>query len=395
MRSWIGPVSYVLVALAAFGCYIYSLRLTVDFKDLNSLPYVKDNCKVLPGIGAAEDLVVDPTTGLVYIAHASVMGRRTKFFPAANNYNKNFEPEHFLQSISVMDPDTQEITALEFEGFEGHDYISHGINVVPSSDANAKFTYVSVINHERTGSVVTIFKHAHGSNVLQYLHEFKSPKIRSPNSVTAIGPNEIYVTNDHYFPKGFLRIVEFLLMPIASTNVVHCTYNPQTSKTQCESAVDGLAMANGIEYLPARDEIVVTESTTGRVTFFPRLSGTKASGKLDTVHKRVTNIGTALDNVRIVPGTSDVIVAAFPDMPKLINQLSNHDNLTLKVPVMGILLKESESYTKLNVAHHSSGESKGTQSMVTGYGVPPRQRQLLAGSFMNAGLLVCDLPKDL
>lgn len=389
-----GPVGYLLVAVAAFGYYLYSLRLPIEFKDLNSLSYVTNSCKVLPGVGATEDVVVDPSTGHVYIAHAPAQDRRGKFFPGLNRWGKDYEESAYLHSISIMDPETQKITALEFEGFEGHDYVAHGINVVPSNDPAQKSSHVFVVNHKRSGSVVSVFKHEHGSKTLQYQHDFKSPKIYTPNSVAPIGPNEIYVTNDHFFPQGLLRVAEFMLMPIGSTNVMHCTYNPQSGATSCNKATDKLGMANGIEYIPARDEIVVAESTTGRVTFFPRLKGPKDNGRLDAVHKRATNIGAGVDNVRIIPGTNDVIVTAFPDMHKLVDQMGHTTDTSISVPAMAVVLKESESYTKSKVVYHSNGEGSDALSFMTGFAVLPQQNLVVGGSVVNEGLLVCDLPKN-
>lgn len=378
-----GKLGYALVALIAIFVTYRSYKLDHNLLDLNSMPMVNNkNCHVYEEIGPAEDVIMDPTNGILYVA-AGRKADRVEYYPPFGAINKSLNKSAFHDYIATFDPDTKKVTKLTFEGFEGHDFVGHGVSLIPAEDGESN--YVFVVNHERTGSVVSVFQHKRGASTIQYLHEFKSPGLYTPNSVAAISPYEIYSTNDHYFPSGTLRTLENALLPIGSTNVQRCTFDPKTRKTSCKAAVTKLGSANGIEYLRERDEIVFLQSTVGVATFVPRDPST---GALDLTKKRVTNLGGALDNVRRVPGTNDIIAMAFPDIGAILSQMHDIKGYKANVPNMVFFLKESENYSEPHVLFHDDGSQL---SFTTGATVIPRRGEIAIGSVLNHGLMICKI----
>lgn len=385
------PLTYVMIAIMAIGASIYSIQLPREFGDLTQAPTVNgDNCHKLNNIGSVADLVVDETTTLVYVSSGKNK-HRNEYYPPFGLHNRGLRSVYYHDYVALYNPSTEKFKILEFENFEGHDFIGQGIAITRAQEAGDNSNFLYFVNHKRSGPVISVFKHKKGTSTLQYLHEFKSPSfIYTPSAVAPISPFEVYITNDHYFTRGPGRLLENALSPLASGNVVHCIFDPKSKETSCNKVVTGLAMPNGLEYLPARNELVVGESMTGHVTFFPRVPDSQ-TGDVDASQKRVTDIGAPLSNIRRVPGRNDLIVSVLPDLGRTSKVLANvtHD---LPVPGMAVFLREVSNYEQPVLAYHGKGEQL---SFMSGYSMLPSKRQLLGGSALNDGILVCDLDYSL
>lgn len=393
-----GPLMYALVAIVAVGIAIYSFRLPFNFTDINKSPYTNNNrCRKISGIGASEDVVADETTGMVYLGTGTHDGR-TVFHPGCNFAEKNHHDNSiYRDKVMMLNTATEALTELKIEGYEGQDFVSHGMAMLPSEDKNDNSNYLFFVNHKRTGSVISVFKHQKGTSAVQFQHEFKHPGIKTPNSVAPISPFEVYVTNDHYFKARALKMVEAILGPFPITNVVRCTVNPAhpTKGASCTSVLSGLAYANGIEFLRGRNELAVAETMAGRVNFLPR---DPVTGALDVSNKRSVNLGIAVDNIRRVPATAggmtsdDLVVASFPDPFVTLDSLVHPVTFNKTVAAMAVYLRASDNYLRPLVAFHDkAGAGLNT---LTGYTMVPSKRKLVAGSVMYDGLVVCDVDYD-
>lgn len=397
-------LTWVLVALLGIGASLYSIYPGGEHMlPLASGPRVNhSHCKLLKEVGSVEDVVADETTGLVYLGSGTTKGR-SKYFPGMSNHDHNVDnPETYRDKIYQFNPVTEQFKQLTIEGYDGQDFVSHGISMIPSEDPiNDNSNYLFFVNHKRSGSVISVFKHKKGTDTVEFLHEFKHDKIFTPNSVAAISINEIYLTNDHYYKNKIGKTLEILVPYFANSNILHCIRDEKTKTSSCSIAVDRLKYANGIEYIPGRSEIVLAESATGRVTIFPRVSlpvpsvdtgAIETVSILDTTKSRSIYAGSYIDNVRRVPGTNDFVVATFPDQAKTVNLLAKKKGFAeIPLPAMALYFKESNNYNESQVLYHDGGEVLG---FLTGFSVLPSKRQLVGGSCLFEGLLFCDLEYD-
>ncbi|KAF5100085.1 hypothetical protein D0Z00_001422 [Geotrichum galactomycetum] len=177
-------------------------------------------------------------------------------------------------------------------------------------------------------------------------------------------------------------MMEVLLGPLGTTNIVHCQLDPASLESTCTSAVSKLAFANGLEYIASTNEVISAETTRGRVTRYPVLPG----GKLDVANSHSLYFGMALDNVRRVPGTRDFVVATFPDLERLFPALKSPASYKGTVPARALYVRESNDYSHEQVIYNDDGQ---VLSFVTGYLYAQGAGKLLGGSVLYEGLLVC------
>lgn len=391
-------MTYALVAIVAVVIAVYTFRQPPQFTDIYKSSFTNNGrCRKLTDIGASEDVVADETTGMAYLGTGSHIGR-TVFHPGCNKLEKqHHDVSVYRDKVMLLNMATEDLTELKIEGYDGQDFVTHGIAMLPSKDKEDNSNYLFFVNHKRTGSVISVFKHQKGTGAVQFQHEFKHPEMYTPNSVAPVSPYEVYATNDHYFKHGLLKMAEGILGPFPITNVVRCTVDPAhpTAGATCTPAVTGLVYANGIEFLPARNELAVAETMAGRVNFLPR---DPVTGALDGAKKRTVSLGIAVDNLRRVPATAagmtseDLVVAAFPDPHATIDSLIHAKTFNKTVSAMAVYLRASDNYMQPLVAFHDK-TGAGLHTL-TGYTMVPSKRKLVAGSVMYDGLVVCDVDYD-
>lgn len=159
---------------------------------------------LLPAI----ELVLHAPSGLVYLACSSIPGRI-----AWAPYTLNFERSPSLPKdyIAFYDPSTSAVRKLSFQNtYEGFEYHSHGMDVVPSkSDPNVLFVYL--VNHrpqsgDKEGkekvlgadSVIELFKTTVGGDTLTHVKTFEDADvIVTPNDISGSSDGEsFFFTND-------------------------------------------------------------------------------------------------------------------------------------------------------------------------------------------------------
>jgi hypothetical protein len=369
----------VLVSLVAIFLGFRFVKVDGGVKSITNVPLINhEQCHLLSQFGSLEDLIADEATGLVYFS-AGTRDGRLEYFPGLS-LSKTTNTTHrvFHDQVYLFDPAAETAVALEIQGDNLGDFVTHGVSLVTGELDNHLF----FVNHKRTGSVVSVFKHTKGTTVLKHLHDFKHSAIHTPNSVAAVSPTEVYISNDHWSKMHILRMMEVLLGPLGTTNIVHCQLDPKSLESTCTPAVTKLAYANGLEYIASTNEVISAETTRGRVTRYPVLPG----GKLDVTNAHSLYFNVALDNIRRVSGTNDFVVATFPDLERLFPALKDLANYKGTVPARALYLREADGYSHEHVLYNDDGQ---VLSFVTGYLYAKSAGKLLGGSVLYEGLLVC------
>lgn len=187
---------------------------------------------------------------------------------------------------------------LELRGFPGtgaENRSFHGIDVNELPDGSVS---IYVINHLREESVVDKFVHSPGTGfVMHVLRVPTAPQVPHPNSVFALperdGESAFYVTNDHFYERGWLRYFEAL------TRRRWGWVSYYSSRTGWRRAVSGLAGANGIvgDKTPGgKRRVYVSETFDGAV----RVLEEEAEGGLREVQK--VKVDMLADNLALAEG---------------------------------------------------------------------------------------------
>ncbi|KLU84492.1 hypothetical protein MAPG_03533 [Magnaporthiopsis poae ATCC 64411] len=121
-----------------------------------------------------------------------------------------------------------------------------------------------VVNHHRRGSRLEIFRLGLEADppVARYLRTITHPLVYSPNSIAAVTKNELYVTNDHFFPVGaypWLSFLEtYLAPPLAGVTYLKLDDLALESNSQAEPVLEAQTAAR----LPFANGAVLLNTTT-------------------------------------------------------------------------------------------------------------------------------------
>lgn len=181
----------------------------------------------------------------------------------------------------------------------------HGLSLFTSETA----TLLYAVSHDgdlyskEEGHSVEVFEWTK-DNRLIHLRSIRHPAIRSPNDLAVVGVDKFYISNDWYFLKGFMRIVEqYLLLPI--TNVVY--YDNGKARV----AASGLRYANGVTASfgtdGAADKLYVSEVMDRAVNQFAIDPETA-----ELTHLQTYSVGGSPDNISI-NASGELLIAVIHD----------------------------------------------------------------------------------
>lgn len=387
--------SFIIILLAAISWYVYNEKYVLIHKvaeygmprlethlfgRINDTQVNHEQCKVVhPEVGSCEDLIIDDTSGLIYLPCGDPV-LKGSFFPGCGNFDFEGRNGKIRDSLYLYNPQNEEMNSLEVRGYDGKALILHGIDLLVDEEDNTKRT-IFIVNHHSTHSVISAFSHKLGETHVDHLYDAESPLIYTPNSVTAISPTAFYVTNDHTFREPPLRnVAELLGSRNVFTDVTYCQYNLEEGSTTCEKKVPGFAYANGIARFENGAKIAVTDSMGSNVTIFSRDVETNDLTKLSS-----TPMGCVLDNIR-VDSNGDLIVACFPNPGKLFARLGDIGNSTKRVDLASLKLTPGNEVPEVLV--HEKGE---LFSIMTGTTFDPNSKTVYGASLGENGLLICQL----
>jgi arylesterase / paraoxonase len=320
---------FILSMIIFFICgawFLHMLWSVGQFKTIE--PHYDGTCTQISRIVGAEDITIDAKTGTAYISScdrrsigAGGMGKGGIY---AYGLTQS-EPE-----LILLTPDA------------GDDFRPHGISLYKGSDGQ---DVLFVVNHEGGIHRIDIFDFDKDRLVLR--KSLSDPMVVSPNDVTALGPDRFYVTNDHHYVSGIMRMLEEYL-PLHLGNVVYY------DGARFTEAASRIGYANGINISRDKNEVYVCSPTERRMHVYLRDTNT---GKL-TLKEKI-NLGTGVDNIE-VDEEGDLWIGGHP---KLLDFVSHAGDKTKRSPsqVIHLSRKSGGQFTVtevyLNEGHEISGSS--------------------------------------
>ncbi|KAK5094620.1 hypothetical protein LTS08_008476 [Lithohypha guttulata] len=313
-NAYIGSLAFLAVLIANLWQPI-AHRATV--LGLTRSPTKIDN---IHGIGTpiripdtihCEDVHYHRASNRLYTACEGPASSRTLWFPPLAHFSRRNDVGQ--GKIVVVNPTTFESTELVLSGFHGP-LITHGIDIFPSEDG--QMVTIFAVNHlpnpeynaegtkdasqHKARSQIEVFSHTIGSDTAVWVRSVRHPHIRTPNDIYATGPTSFYVTNDHYYREGSLRLVEDLLeySTGAWSDVVHVDFsNHKADATSALTVSHGLIKShnpNGLGHTTQDDELLLVDAAGGELYVMARNPASGASNEL-TLRSRI-QLDSSIDN---------------------------------------------------------------------------------------------------
>ncbi|KAI5141422.1 Serum Paraoxonase/Arylesterase 1 [Manis pentadactyla] len=251
------------------------------------------NCNLIKGIEAgSEDLEILPN-GLAFISSGLK-------YPGI----KSFEPDK-PGKILLMDLNEENPTVLELRitgsTFDLSSFNPHGLSTFTDEDNTV---YLLVVNHPDVKSTVELFKFQEDEKSLLHLKTIRHELLPNLNDLVALGPEQFYATNDHYFVDPYLRSWE-LYLGLAWSNVVYYTPN------EVRVVADGFDLANGINISPDGKYVYIAELMAHKIHVYEK----HANWTLTPL--KSLDFNTLVDNISMDPVTGDLWVGCHPNGMKI------------------------------------------------------------------------------
>ncbi|KAJ2890056.1 hypothetical protein IWW38_004341 [Coemansia aciculifera] len=235
-----GPLIWVFVAVASYFV-VENIRQTIQMLGLgHTYSSVNTTSCTLSG---CEDIVVDPETGLAYMACGKLPARQHWLHPD-DEYDLAHEKEADVVYVMDENDSYSEIRALE-RSSDGslqpftQDFRVHGFDIYWSPSAREEMTLMFV-NHQLGQNAVSIFSHTRGDDYMVHEETVASDLLNSPNNILAMSRRAFYATNDMKYISGVRREVSQYLR-LSSAHVVY-----RSEQGKFSIAAKGIKYANGI-----------------------------------------------------------------------------------------------------------------------------------------------------
>jgi len=342
-----------IIALASLmGICVWLVSFLNDagqFKDIN--PHFAGQCSIIPGVVGAEDISFVPGSSI-----ALVSGYDRRITQKGQDVNGGIFAYNLAdkQFTKISPPLT--------------DFRPHGISLYKMPNGQ---TRVFVINHSLGGHAVNIFDLI--NNKLVLFKTITGPGLISPNDLVAVGPEQFYVTNDHKYLAGVMRILEdYLSLKLSSV----AYFDGQDSK----NILKGIGYANGINVSPDGNTLYLSALTQRLVNIYARQS----NNELTLQHS--IDSGTGVDNIEL-DENGDLWIGAHPKLLAFVGHAKNRDKLA---PSQVLKVSVSDGSYKVQEVLLDSGALLSASSVGAVKG-----NRLLVGAVFDEKILDCALPMQL
>lgn len=247
----------LLVLIIAVCIWRMSPLLNFDYATTSPNP---DNCVGIDGPIGAEDITIDQSNGIAYLAADD----RRAYLTVGSRAPENGA----LWSINL---EGDSLKASRINADYPAIFHPHGISLLKEGEKQFLF----VINHPSTTEhQIDIFELT-DPNSAKLVESIRFPELTSPNDLHAVSRTSFYITNDHNSPRQTLgeKVEDFFRL--ASTNVLF--YN----NGDVSEVIDDLYMANGIVTNTNQTTLFVSESTGERISVYGRDDTSGQNWKLE------------------------------------------------------------------------------------------------------------------
>lgn len=322
-------------------------------------PHFAGSCTRVEGVVGAEDITIDPVTGLAYIS--AIDRRELRASMAHNSGIYSYRPGSFETPVKL---------ASDLAG----DFHPHGISLwkAPEGEADRLFVVSHPLVEDPEGgparptSQVDVF--ALEGDTLNHLAAIKPEEPVSLNDVAAVGPERFYASIDQGSHTALGRTFE-AYGRLARAGIMI------GDMTRMDRALTGLVYANGVQVGTDGQTLYLAETTGKRLTAY---SMDGATGALTLVGEKAINSG--LDNIEIgADGTLWVV-----GHPRMLDFLAHADDAAARSASQVFLARASgDSFDVEEIYLNDGGEISGASVAA------PVGDRFLIGSVFEPFILDC------
>ncbi|KAJ2647680.1 hypothetical protein IWW40_004494 [Coemansia sp. RSA 1250] len=204
--------SVLAVAAVALALLAIQVKTTLDaigfgktYTNVNTTSCRQIGHGVLHG---CEDIIVDPHTGLAYLACGSIAARQRWLNPD-DPYDIAHEAETDHVYVMSENDTFSEIHLLETAADNRLIPFSqplrlHGFDIY-WDPADPRLMTFMLVNHQPGNPAISIFSFKRGADYMVHVETVASELLRSPNNILALSPRAFYATNDVKYTHGIKR----------------------------------------------------------------------------------------------------------------------------------------------------------------------------------------------
>ena len=237
----------IFLAVVLFLLYVYPGFL------IPLSPHFDGSCKPVPLLMSAEDLRIDPTTGLAYLTYYDSVDPLTK--RRATNSNTGTV---MLVDLNAEEPHVRAALSTEPAGFK-----PSGLSLYTKSDGTKRLFVTS--RSELGKHTVEVFDQQ-PTGAFAPAETIRDRLLWSPTAIVAVGPRQFYVVNQLGFKRSFEDAVANARDRLRGNQSSVVYYDGE----QMKIVASGLNLASGIGISPDGLTVYVAESAGGRIQLFSR-----------------------------------------------------------------------------------------------------------------------------
>ncbi|MEG9861919.1 MAG: SMP-30/gluconolactonase/LRE family protein [Parvularculales bacterium] len=344
---WIIVAAFVIVIV--YGVWTF-LSISGGFDDVQSS--FGGQCRTIGGVVGAEDLQINHSTGLAYIA---ALNRR---IIGTEDASRGMIYRLDMRAHTPVPVDVTPDTPADFQ--------PHGVSLIRTGDG---FTYLFVVNHPQAGGhTIEVFEIVPSG--INYVETITYDALTTPNDLVAVGPRSFYATND--IDTGGSEIGQFvallLALPLGSVSYFDGAQGTITA--------DDHRFANGINISPDGRTVYVAEMLGRQIILYDR---NIEAGILTRIN--VIPLPGLVDNMD-VDEEGALWVTLHPRFPSLISH--SRDEAALSPSQ---IVKIDPTTGKMEQIYLNSGEEISGASVGAAY-----DNKMLIGSIFEPKILLCRLP---
>ncbi len=303
---------------------------------------------ILPG---SEDMAISRSDSFLIISATD-----RKFYDPTDDFVNG------LYLVDLKQPEWKPV--LLSSSFQG-EFNPHGISMIQTGE----IYQVVAINHTSEYHSVEVF--TFDGSVLSHEETITDPALVSPNDLVHTAPDKFYITNDHGYIRGFMRLLEDY-GGIAFSNVL---YYDGESFTE---AAENIAYANGINY--DRDRSLLYVASPRRFTI--KVYHEAAAGSIDFIGN--IKCGTGADNIEL-DESGVLYTAGHPNLLKFTSYATGKSEFAPS-EVLKITYSDKDDYD-IERLYLDTGEKLSASSVACQYG-----EFIFIGTVMDEEVLILQSP---
>jgi len=326
-------------------------------------------CRLIkPIVDGSEDLELIPngfaviSSGLRYLKSVETDNVVGKLFL----YNFN--------SAQTAEPTADEIKLI-WNPASIKTFNPHGLKSLTNDKGE---TVLYVVSHPPTGDTIELFSMDVQKKEAKHMKTLKHELFTAVNNFAIVGPEEFYLSNDHYFHNHYLAQLEYMIPYIRLGSLVH--YN----KGKAQVVDTFLYTPNGMAIDKKRKHLFVASPLDRTLTVY----GINQDKTITKKTKIQTD--TALDNLFIDEEKLSIWTGAHPILHKLISYIRLPKSTKTPSHVVRFQFKNAnfDQVTSIDDPYMNDGSQLSASSAVVKY-----KNQILIGS-VHGKMLICDIKNE-